>query len=190
MNDINFKTLINKHIPVNGSQIFINKIDLNKLLYIYNWSSKEVQEKMTCRPIINRNRDESIKLYNSLLNSDTVYIFGLYNLNNKELLGKITLFDYNSRNKSLEIGYYLLPDFRKKGYMNEAIKLILNLLFSKIDINKVYAQTASFNNDSNALLKLNNFKLDGVLREHHELNEVFYDDYIYSILRSEFILSI
>lgn len=74
--------------------------------------------------------------------------------------------------------------------MNEAIKIILNLLFLKTDINKVYAQTASFNNDSNALLKLNNFKLDGVLREHHELNQVFYDDYIYSILRNEFILSI
>ncbi|NFG40028.1 GNAT family N-acetyltransferase [Clostridium botulinum] len=188
MTDINFKNFINKHIPVNGSQIFINKIDLTELLYIYNWSSKEVQGKMTCRPIINRNRDESIKLYNSLLNSDTVYIFALYNLNNKELLGKITLFDYNSRNKSLEIGYYLLPEFRKKGYMNEAIKIILNLLFLKTDINKVYAQTASFNNDSNALLKLNNFKLDGILREHHELNEVFYDDYIYSILRNEFIL--
>ncbi|WP_242974133.1 hypothetical protein [Clostridium cagae] len=61
MTNINFKTLINKYIPVNGSQIFIDKIDLNKLLYIYNWSSKEVQEKMTCRPIINRNRDELIK---------------------------------------------------------------------------------------------------------------------------------
>ncbi|MGN2337601.1 GNAT family N-acetyltransferase [Clostridium cagae] len=188
MTDINLKNLINKHIPVNGSQIFIDKIDLNKLLYIYNWSSKEVQEKMTCRPIINRNRDESIKLYNSLLNSDNVYIFGLYNLSNKDLIGKITLFDYNCRNKSLEIGYYLLPKFRKKGYMNEAIKIILNLLFLKTDINKVYAQTASFNNNSNALLKLNNFKLDGILREHHELNEVFYDDYIYSILRSEFML--
>lgn len=139
LTDVNFKTLINKHIPVNGSQIFINKIDLNKLLYIYNWSSKEVQENMTCRHIINRNREESIKLYNSLLNSDTVYIFALYNLNTKELLGKITLFDYNSRNKSLEIGYYLLPKFRKKGYMNEAIKIILNLLFLKTDINKVYA---------------------------------------------------
>ncbi len=181
MNESNFKSLIDKYIPINDLRIFIDKIDLNELLYIYNWSNKEVQEKMTCRPIINRNRNESIKLYNSLLNSDTVYIFALYNLNTKELLGKITLFDYNSRNKSLEIGYYLLPKFRKKGYMNEAIKIILNLLFLKTDINKVYAQTASFNNDSNALLKLNNFKLDGILREHHELNEVFYDDYIYSI---------
>ncbi|WP_252246702.1 GNAT family protein [Clostridium sp. ZBS4] len=188
MNESNFKSLIDKYIPINDLRIFIDKIDLNELLYIYNWSSKEVQEKMTCRPIINRNRDESIKLYNSLLNSDTVYIFALYNLNTKELLGKITLFDYNSRNNSLEIGYYLLPKFRKKGYINEAIKIILNLLFLKTDINKVYAQTASFNNDSNALLKLNNFKLDGILREHHELNEVFYDDYIYSILRSEFML--
>ena len=186
MSKDNFKKSININIPINSSKIYVNEITLDELIYIYSWSNKEIEEKMTCRPILNKTINETIELYKSLLISDNTYILGLYNINNNELLGKITLFDYNYRNKSLEIGYYLIPKFRKNGYMNEAIKIILNLLFRKLNMNKVYAQTASFNSDSNSLLKLNKFKLDGILREHHELNEVFYDDYIYSILRSEF----
>lgn len=46
-------------------------------------------------------------------------------------------------------------------------------------------QTASFNEDSINLLKKMNFKKDGILRNHHELDAKLYDDYIFSVLCKE-----
>ena len=70
--------------------------------------------------------------------------------------------------------------------MKEAIKYVCDILFNQVKLNKIYAQTASFKYQSINMLKSLNFKKDGVLREHHELNGEMYDDYIFSILNKEF----
>ncbi len=52
-------------------------------------------------------------------------------------------------------------------------------------MNKVYAQTASFNASSVKLLESLGFKKDGVLREHHLFQGTRHDDFVYSILARE-----
>jgi [ribosomal protein S5]-alanine N-acetyltransferase len=64
---------------------------------------------------------------------------------------------------------------------------VLRYLFEHYDLNKVYCQTAGFNEPSVRLLEKFGFHRDATLREHHELDGVFYDDYIYSILKREFV---
>lgn len=186
MNYSDLKCNINNFVPLKGDNIIIEQIKLDDLLTLYNWSKNEIAGFFSCRPIIKRNETELIKFYTSSLESNNIYIFGLYNKINHDLLGKVTLFDYNLRNQSLEIGFFLIPKYRKKGYLSEALNLIFNILFLQMNINKVYAQTASFNDNCNKLLKSNNFNRDGILREHHELDGILYDDYIYSILKSEY----
>lgn len=61
----------------------------------------------------------------------------------------------------------------------------INYLFSTTELNKLYCQTGAFNIASVQLLEKLNFHRDGILREHHELDCKMWDDYIYSILRSE-----
>ncbi|WP_115840406.1 GNAT family N-acetyltransferase [Gottschalkia purinilytica] len=55
-----------------------------------------------------------------------------------------------------------------------------------LNINKITAQVGSFNIESNMLLKSLGFRLDGVLREHHDLDGKLYDDYVYSLLKREY----
>ena len=63
----------------------------------------------------------------------------------------------------MELGYYMIPRFRKYRYMREAFTSLFDI----------------------QLLENMCFKRDGTLRDHHELNEKFYDDYIFSILNKE-----
>ncbi len=145
--------------PIITERLCIKKITADELLLIRADTKYDETNKMTCRPIIKR---EGI-----------------------ELVGKVSFNDYNPRNRSMELGYYMIPRFRKYGYMREALTSLLNILFKNMELNKIYAQTGSFNIESIELLEKMGFKRDGILRNHHELNEKFYDDYIFSILNNE-----
>ena len=109
--------------------------------------------------------------------------------NNSVPLGKIKLFDYNSRNHSAEIGYYLPEHNRNKGLGRIILELFISISFADKDynLNKLYATTSSNNISSIKLLEKCGFRLDGRLREHYWINESKYDQCVYSILKSEFI---
>jgi RimJ/RimL family protein N-acetyltransferase len=88
-------------------------------------------------------------------------------------------------NRSAELGYIVAPDEREEGYAKEGLKLIINYLFNEMNLNKVYAQTASFNKASIKLLESLDFQLDGTLRQHHFYKGDYHDDLIYSLLKFE-----
>jgi len=54
-------------------------------------------------------------------------------------------------------------------------------------LNKLYGQTGEFNQAAVGLLKKLGFHRDAVLRQHHELDGGLYDDYVFSILREEWL---
>lgn len=101
------------------------------------------------------------------------------------LVGRIRYFDFNPRNRSCEIGYITTPGARGKGYSREAVEVLLGYLFGGLGMNKVHAQTGAFNAASIRLLESLGFARDGVLREHHLLEGVLHDDYVYSMLARE-----
>ena len=59
-------------------------------------------------------------------------------------------------------------------------------LFKQCGLNKVYAQTAEFNEGAIKLLESLGFKRDATLRDHYFLNGRFHAGLIYSLLLFEF----
>lgn len=142
------------------------------------WRKCDRIEEQTCRPIIKGKRippsHECIIL--------VFFINGI-----EEPVGKFTYFDVNPRNKFAEFGYIVNPKFRNQGVGTQMLLAMINYLFSTTELNKLYCQTAAFNRPSINLLEKLGFHRDGVLREHHELDGKLWDDYIYSILRREWL---
>lgn len=171
-------------LPIKLDKMAITKSNVNELMQIYSQTLNERQI-VTCRPVAMRSSEEQKLFYENLLKNNSLFLFTVINTITNEIIGKISVSDYNPRNQSVELGYHTLPKFRKNGYTKSAIKAILKLLFDFADINKVYAQTACFNMESIRLLTSLGFSKDAVLREHHELDGILFDDYIYSILKSE-----
>lgn len=166
------------------NEISVSRSTIDELMTIWMAMSQEPMELVTCRPVIQRKYEEEKLFLDTLIRRETACFFSIYL--KEELVGRITLLEYNMRNRSVEIGYSLLPKFRKNGYMTIALGLLFDYLFLNININKIYAQTGEFNIPSIHLLELLFFSKDAVLREHHELDGYLYDDFIYSLLAFDY----
>ena len=152
------------NMPLLVEKLSVNKIGVSELMRLRNYTIKENMEEMTCRPIISQTTHEALKSYNTLLNNDRVLILSVFF--KEKLIGKITFSDYNLRNQSMELGYYMIPEYRNRGLMKRALTTTITKLFTDSNINKIYAQTGEFNILSCKILTSLGFHLDGILREH------------------------
>ncbi len=166
-------------------QLKIENLELMKIFH--DWKSNELEfEKYTCRPIGSKDTfDEYVKTMKDIVRKGIKTYYLQDSENN--ILGKITMFDLNPRNRSAEFGYYFPKENRGKGYGDKLVKLFIEEVFSHIDfdLNKIYATTASGNIGSIKLLEKNGFHLDGVMREHYWLNDGIEDQLCYSLLKRE-----
>lgn len=146
---------------------------------------------MTCRPVIDRTDAESLVFFEQYLQDQNNVLLGIQRdadmiENPCHIIGRISFFDFNPRNASIEFGFYLKQEFRRQGIMRQTLRSIITIIFSKTAIRKVYAHTGAFNQPSVTLLIKLGFHLDGTLREHHEWQGKYEDDHIFSLLASEF----
>ncbi|WP_198524638.1 GNAT family N-acetyltransferase [Paenibacillus phocaensis] len=157
---------------------------------IYRWAADETEKEYhTCRPIEDmEDYDVYREKFRVRLNQRQLH-YVIIDLEDREMAGKINLFDYNPRNRSGEFGYYVPPFHRKKGVGRKMIGLFLEEIFhdENLNLNKVYATTASCNKPSIRLLESFHFKLEGTYREHYWFCDgSICDQYHYSLLRREF----
>jgi len=125
----------------------------NKTYYIKALSTIDIEvlnekenfncELMACRPIIDRTIEEKRTLYNSLICNKNNLMLGIFLEYSKfeelKIIGRISLYDYNSRNPSFEIGFLLLSKYKGLGIMIVALKLVIKYLFTRGVVNKIYA---------------------------------------------------
>lgn len=173
-------------LPRPAGPVCLDRISLEGLMALRLHEDAEGFGALTCRPLQSRTEGEKRALYAAALDDPGKLLCGVYLSGRLEPVGKLTAFDFNPRNHSAEIGYYLSPAFRGRGYLHAALEAFCSLLLGDLRLNKVYAQTGSFNAPSIALLERCGFRRDGVLRAHHEQGGVLLDDYLYSLLREEY----
>ncbi len=167
----------------NVGKLYLKVSSISDLVYIRKYEEYEGFEYRTCKEVTKKNIEEVQRMFEFLEKKRERISFTI--LKDDEIIGKITLFNYNNRNNSIEIGYYIINKYRNKGYFTKSLRHTLNILFKDVKLNKVHAQTGAFNNNSILVLEKHKFKRDAILREHHVLNGIFYDSYIYSLLRVE-----
>lgn len=108
----------------------------------------------------------------------------------KQLVGGIAL--HNIRYgacMSASIGYWTGAPFLRRGFMKEALYLILEHSFYSMSLNRVVAATMKNNIPSINLLKKFNFSPEGIAREYLCINNVWEDHVIFSLLLREHKLS-
>lgn len=165
---------------------FLSQITAGDLVWLRGREDEEDFGAMTCRPIHRRSGEALLDVYQSALDDPEKVVRGLWLPCAERPIGKLTATDWNPRNRSMEIGYFLRREFRHKGYMYFALHAFCELLFRERSCNKIIAQTGSFNTPSIHLLETCGFHRDGVLRQHHERNGTLLDDYLYSLLAEEY----
>lgn len=83
-----------------------------------------------------------------------------------------------------ELGYGMAEDqFKKKGFMTEAMEHIIPYGFEVMNLHRIEALTATYNKASKAVLRKFNFIEEGILKEHYVVNGKSEDSVMHALIR-------
>ena len=124
---------------------------------------------------------------NYLANMDRAYSFLIFKTDDKTLLGGINIGNVRRGvSQSASLGYWIGEKYSRKGYMKEALKLLIPSLFVDLRLNRIEAATLEENIASKNLLKKIGFKKEGVLRKYLKINGTWRDHILYGLLENDF----
>lgn len=102
----------------------------------------------------------------------------------KDTLGLIDLFDFDFKNKRAGIGI-LVKDLadRNKGVGGEALKLLINYSFKRLNLHQLYCNISKQNIASIKLFKKHGFKEVGLKKDWNLVNNTYVSEYIYQLIQ-------
>jgi ribosomal-protein-alanine N-acetyltransferase len=119
-------------------------------------------------------------------NKDILF-FHLLNKDDISCIGWCGYHTWYTDHDRAELGYVLnRGSDMGKGLMSEALATVLEYGFTAMKLHRIEAMAAPYNKGSIRLLEKNGFRLEGVLREHYQVNGKNEDSNIYSLLRREY----
>jgi len=101
------------------------------------------------------------------------------------LIGQCTLFKWDRNCRRAEIGYGLASSAWGNGYMNEALKALIDYGFGPMELNRIEADIDPLNEASARTLERLGFQKEGMLRERWIVNEEISDSAIYGLLHKD-----
>jgi len=129
------------------------------------------------------------KWFKTPLSSDDFVMLVIERNSDGRVLGFVAYYTTHPILKLLEIGFQVFSqEDRGKGYATEAVNLLLKFLFSSKNVERIQATTHVENLSSQKVLEKNGFKREGELRCSLYRNGKYHNTYIYSILRSEWMM--
>lgn len=117
----------------------------------------------------------------------TILAFLLVVKNSNETIGRCGYHNWYAQHHRAEIGYALTKaEFKRKGYMREAVQAILQYGFEVMGLNRIEAFIGPENVASISIVTKYGFTQEGRLRQHHAVDGAFEDSLVYSLLKQEF----
>ncbi len=123
--------------------------------------------------------------YDSLLTEGTGIWWGICLKDTGEMIGNGGLHRWDKKHHCAELGYWILPIFQRRGYVSEAIGLMVGYAFQQLAIHRIEAIVESENEASGSLLLKNGFLYEGTRRECEWVNGRYIDLQFYARLNKK-----
>ncbi|CAM4272471.1 GNAT family N-acetyltransferase [Bacillus manliponensis] len=141
-------------------------------------------------------RDESFYTYDGqvkrikkaaeLRKEDQDYFFVICSRESGEVIGEVHLFDVIRGNiQSCWIGYFLDKEQNGKGYMSEAVKLVVDYAFSQLKFHRIEAGVMPHNIGSIKVLLKAGFHKEGLAKKNVKINGRWEDHQTLAIINPE-----
>jgi RimJ/RimL family protein N-acetyltransferase len=104
-----------------------------------------------------------------------------------QLIGEVSLIWRSLESEQGEVGWILHPDYHGHGYATEAAGVILNLAFGEAQLHRVVARCAAENGPSFRLMERLGMRREAHFRDHSITKGVWDEEFIYAILRDEWL---
>lgn len=114
---------------------------------------------------------------------DIEYYFGIFKIDNDELIGTIGLFRIlRDPLQSAIIGYSLSKNHNGKGYATEAVKLVLDYAFTTLKLHRIEAGVMPHNIGSIRVLEKAGFEKEGISKSNVKINGKWEDHQVLAII--------
>ena len=122
-----------------------------------------------------------------LANIDRSYSFLIFKEEDKNLVGGINVFNVRRGvSQSSSIGYWIGKKYSRKGYMSEALQILLPSLFVDLRLNRIEAAVLKNNKPSRNLLEKIGFIQEGICRSYLKIDGKWQDHIMYSLLQTDY----
>jgi len=103
-----------------------------------------------------------------------------------ENIGTVNLNSIDYKNGTFSLGLRIYRPYRKKGYGEEAARIVLRYAFLERRLQKCNSSCVSVNEPSIKLHKRIGFKEEGLRKRCFYMNGTYYDDLLFGLTREEF----
>jgi ribosomal-protein-alanine N-acetyltransferase len=102
---------------------------------------------------------------------------------NNIMIGEVHFTCNYDRTHEWEIGYKFLKEHWGNGFASESVRAVIQYAFENFNVNRIVAFLNAENKRSAALCERVGMVKEGRLREVRLINGVYYDEYIFSVLK-------
>jgi ribosomal-protein-serine acetyltransferase len=138
-------------------------------------NTKTVQDSEAFIKSVITNREETLnEVYTIWFKGDFAGIIGFHNTDRV--------------NEKSEIGYWLVSEMTGKGIITRSCRILLDLAFEKMGMNRITIRCAAENFQSEKIANQLGFKYEGIERNGERYHDLFFDLKVFSLLKGEFTL--
>lgn len=150
------------------------------------FSDKEVMKYYDILPLANR--DEAVELCERFIKhfeDRTMLRWAIIEKVSGKVIGTCGFFCFSDDDCKAELGYELRRDLWGKGYMSEAVDMILRFIYEQTYINRIESFVEIPNTPSQKLLKKLGFRKEGTLRQYERCRGELIDITIWGYIRGD-----
>lgn len=97
-------------------------------------------------------------------------------------MGIVAGYLYQAAHQRIEIGFWLVPEYQRKGIMKSILPVFIQLLTDQFDLHRIEAMVETENAASCSLLEKAGFQKEGILRDYEIKNGKRISIVVYSLL--------
>lgn len=168
-----------------GETVYLRRLELSDAEPMLEWMLEpSIYEKMQynpkeqslekCMEFIKHSWTEKENLHYAITNGE------------KEYLGTVSLKNVDRVNNNAEFAIALHPKAIGKQIASTALRLIMEIAFEELKLNKVYLYVRSDNARAIAFYKKNHLEYEGCFKEQLKIGESYKDIYWYALRRIEY----
>ena len=128
---------------------------------------------------------EQLEWYAELERTHTGIWWAIISAETTEFCGAIGYNNLSREHKKAELGFWLLPEFWHRGYVQEAMEVVLKYAFQKLKLHRIEAFVETENISSQKALQKQHFEQEGILRDSEIKNGRFISVAVYAKLNSD-----
>lgn len=102
-----------------------------------------------------------------------------------QVVGQLNTSFIDKKNSTANVGYVLNPNFRAKGYVNEALAALIDYLFARGDVHRIIADIDIRNESSVRVVERLGFRREATFIENDFLKGEWCSMYLYALLSRE-----